>query len=30
MEQLERKEIEVIVGKVEAPLWGIPPLACQF
>ena len=26
MEQLERKEIEVIEGKVKAPLWAMPPL----
>jgi hypothetical protein len=26
IEQLERKEIEVIEGTVEAPLWGRPPL----
>ncbi len=26
IEQLEKKEIEVIEGTVEAPLWGMPPL----
>ncbi len=26
IEQMERKEIEVIEGTVEAPLWGMPPL----
>lgn len=26
IEQLERREIEVIEGMVEAPLWGMPPL----
>src|SRR5207237_10471364 len=29
IEQLERKEIEVIEGKVEAPLWGKPPLESE-
>ena len=27
MEQLERKEIKVIEGKMEAPLWGTPLLS---
>jgi len=26
IEQLEKKGIEVIEGKVDAPLWGMPPL----